>query len=258
MTSLEIEFKDSNTQKTHKMRGVYVLRYSYWDHSVWKIGMSQKDIRDRVKANAANHFKDPDIVLVKECQNASNEESTLHKFFRKKRVPGRREYFKLSDLDLTYLTANGFREFIGRLVFEQQEIEELDKEYSAKRADLKMDFANKLFEEMQRNASDIDALEKEVLTNLHDLKLNWIHIENEHNDKLETIRKRANEAAEVTVDVAAIQQKCNTIEIRLKKFIEEKTRYKQGNVIFIETIRKKFNDFMDTRATKLDNRLFGT
>ncbi|NDA62564.1 MAG: hypothetical protein EBX50_11030 [Chitinophagia bacterium] len=104
----------------------------------------------------------------------------------------------------------------------------------------------------------ITELEKEVLTNLHDLKLNWIHIENEHNDKLETIRKRANEAAEVTVDVAAIQQKCNTIEIRLKKFIEEKTRYKQGNVIFIETIRKKFNDFMDTRATKLDNRLFGT
>jgi transcriptional regulator with PAS, ATPase and Fis domain len=50
--------------------------------------------------------------------------------------------------------------------------------------------------------------------------------------------------------------KSKVLDCSLYDFLLENTRYKENNVILLETVKSKFNDWLGKKVTKLDNRTF--
>ena len=79
---------------------VYFISSELNDTILYKIGITKREVKDRLKELKTGNAAKLDIVNIFESKWASKIESNLHIFYNKKRIEGSKEWFNLEQDDV--------------------------------------------------------------------------------------------------------------------------------------------------------------
>lgn len=79
---------------------VYLISSELNDKTLYKIGITKRDVKDRLKELKTGNAAKLDIVNIFESKWATKIEANLHSYFERKRIEGSKEWFNLEQNDL--------------------------------------------------------------------------------------------------------------------------------------------------------------
>ena len=85
---------------------VYLISSELNDHILYKIGITKREVKDRLKELKTGNAANLSIVNTFESKWANKIESNLHHLYERKRIEGSKEWFNLEQTDV--------KEFIER------------------------------------------------------------------------------------------------------------------------------------------------
>lgn len=79
---------------------VYLISSELNDTTLYKIGITKREVKDRLKELKTGNAAKLDIVNVFESKWATKIESNLHTYFNRKKIDGSKEWFNLEEADV--------------------------------------------------------------------------------------------------------------------------------------------------------------
>jgi hypothetical protein len=79
---------------------VYLISSEINNHTLYKIGITKREVKDRLKELKTGNAATLNIVNVFESKWATKIESNLHSYFVRKKIEGSKEWFNLEETDV--------------------------------------------------------------------------------------------------------------------------------------------------------------
>ncbi|NBX72933.1 hypothetical protein EB118_13230 [bacterium] len=246
------------------MMYVYLLRYNCWEPHLWKIGKT-KDIAKRLKSYVTSNGHLPDTVLIKYTDDPKLE-SKYHKIHKNNRKT--REHFFLDHLIIESLMRDGFQTHIGTITTVDEDIRNLQEWWQTETEKIKTEFeAAQADYKWKLEAAQIE-YRKNMEATQADFQQNMEAAQADFQQKMEaaenifkamTINIEKKAATKEQKSEPQAQQIHKNSERRsegLGTFLKEFTYYKKGNVVLMESLRRRFSEYFGENITKLDNAMF--
>jgi hypothetical protein len=234
---------------------IYIIQNNIQREEICKIGMSKTMTLNRVK----QYGKDVIVHMIMTVNNVSFVERMIIKNLKEKYKQIRNEYFEYGEL-------NEFRKDVIEMI-NKYNIEEKAKNVKEEmiKKEEKRWTTKEMYEEYIKKTKDIKIKRKKnTLYNIEtNEKINQKELYEEmvrknviFIDELNNIKK-VKELYEyfkmrVEEEIEEVKE-----ENKFKEYLEKKSKYKEGEIIYLNTIKKEYSKWLGKSVSKLDNGTFG-
>ena len=232
---------------------IYIIQNNIQKEELCKIGMSKSMTLNRVK----QYGKDVIVHMIMTVHNVSFVERMIIKNLKEKYKQIRNEYFEYEDL-------NKFR----------KEVIEMINKYNIKKEN------NNVMKDIEKKEDKkwtMKEMYEEYIIKIDDVKIkrkkNMLY-NIETNEKIthqglyeEMVRKNVEYICELN-NIKKLKELYEYFKMRvdeieelkenkLKEYLEKKSKYKEGEILYLNTIKKEYSKWLGKEVNKLDSGTFG-